>query len=78
MVITDVVVRLMLMNFSFCSGSVSISEISLTVAEEGRPTRESGQAHQIEKCNCPIGYAGLSCEVWTQLCRRLCGFLFFL
>uniref|UniRef100_A0A3P8V0J9 Laminin subunit alpha 2 n=1 Tax=Cynoglossus semilaevis TaxID=244447 RepID=A0A3P8V0J9_CYNSE len=59
---SDVVVRLMLMNFSFCSGSVSISEISLTVAEEGRPTRESGQAHQIEKCNCPIGYAGLSCE----------------
>ncbi|XP_076612601.1 laminin subunit alpha-2 [Chaetodon auriga] len=39
-----------------------ISEISLTVAEEGRPTKESEEAHQIEKCNCPIGYSGLSCE----------------
>ncbi|KAI3364158.1 hypothetical protein L3Q82_010974 [Scortum barcoo] len=42
--------------------SPSISEISLTVAEEGRPTRESEKAHQIEKCDCPIGYSGLSCE----------------
>uniref|UniRef100_A0A7N6BSF3 Basement membrane-specific heparan sulfate proteoglycan core protein n=1 Tax=Anabas testudineus TaxID=64144 RepID=A0A7N6BSF3_ANATE len=39
-----------------------ISEISLTVAEEGQPTRESEKAHQIEKCDCPIGYSGLSCE----------------
>ncbi|XP_030260302.1 laminin subunit alpha-2 isoform X4 [Sparus aurata] len=39
-----------------------ISEISLTVAEEGRPTKESEEAHQIEKCDCPIGYSGLSCE----------------
>ncbi|XP_058469730.1 laminin subunit alpha-2 isoform X2 [Solea solea] len=39
-----------------------ISEISLTVAEEGRPTRQSEKAHQIEKCDCPIGYSGLSCE----------------
>lgn len=41
----------------------SISEISLTVAEEGRPTKESEKAHQIEKCDCPAGYSGLSCEV---------------
>ncbi|XP_029318613.1 laminin subunit alpha-2 isoform X4 [Cottoperca gobio] len=39
-----------------------ISEISLTVAEEGRPTKESEKAHQIEKCECPLGYSGLSCE----------------
>ncbi|XP_062292940.1 laminin subunit alpha-2 [Scomber scombrus] len=39
-----------------------ISEISLTVAEEGRPTKESEKAHQIEKCECPAGYSGLSCE----------------
>uniref|UniRef100_A0A665UQR1 Basement membrane-specific heparan sulfate proteoglycan core protein n=1 Tax=Echeneis naucrates TaxID=173247 RepID=A0A665UQR1_ECHNA len=39
-----------------------ISEISLTVAEEGRPTKESEKAHQIEKCDCPLGYSGLSCE----------------
>ncbi|XP_026175287.1 laminin subunit alpha-2 isoform X3 [Mastacembelus armatus] len=39
-----------------------ISEISLTVAEEGQPTRVSEKAHQIEKCDCPIGYSGLSCE----------------
>ncbi|CAN9507937.1 unnamed protein product [Ophioblennius macclurei] len=39
-----------------------ISEISLTVAEEGRPARESDKALQIEKCDCPAGYSGLSCE----------------
>uniref|UniRef100_A0A8C6UKU4 Basement membrane-specific heparan sulfate proteoglycan core protein n=1 Tax=Neogobius melanostomus TaxID=47308 RepID=A0A8C6UKU4_9GOBI len=39
-----------------------ISEITLTVAEEGRPTKESEEAHQIEKCDCPQGYSGLSCE----------------
>ncbi|KAM4522105.1 laminin subunit alpha-2 isoform 5-T5 [Odontesthes bonariensis] len=39
-----------------------ISEISLTVAEEGTPTKESETAHQIEKCDCPTGYSGLSCE----------------
>ncbi|XP_056260712.1 laminin subunit alpha-2 isoform X4 [Seriola aureovittata] len=39
-----------------------ISEISLTVAEEGRSTKESEKAHQIEKCDCPLGYSGLSCE----------------
>ncbi|KAK3506985.1 hypothetical protein QTP70_034266 [Hemibagrus guttatus] len=40
-----------------------ISEISLQVAEEGRPSVESERAHQIEKCECPQGYSGLSCEV---------------
>ncbi|XP_074471145.1 laminin subunit alpha-2 isoform X1 [Sebastes fasciatus] len=39
-----------------------ISEISLTVAEEGRPTKESEKAHQIERCDCPMGYSGFSCE----------------
>ncbi|XP_060769556.1 laminin subunit alpha-2 [Neoarius graeffei] len=39
-----------------------ISEISLEVAEEGRPSVESERAHQIEKCKCPPGYSGLSCE----------------
>lgn len=43
--------------------SCSISEISLTVAEEGRASKDSERAHQIEKCDCPIGYSGLSCEV---------------
>nr|XP_054604109.1 laminin subunit alpha-2 isoform X1 [Nothobranchius furzeri] len=39
-----------------------ISEISLTVAEAGTPTEENQRAHQIEKCDCPAGYSGLSCE----------------
>ncbi|XP_030638763.1 laminin subunit alpha-2 [Chanos chanos] len=39
-----------------------ISEISLEVAEEGRPSVESERAYQIEKCDCPLGYSGLSCE----------------
>ncbi|KAM4529659.1 laminin subunit alpha-2 isoform 2-T2 [Fundulus diaphanus] len=39
-----------------------ISEISLTVAEEGTPTEQNEKAHQIEKCDCPAGYSGFSCE----------------
>ncbi|RXM32891.1 Laminin subunit alpha-2 [Acipenser ruthenus] len=39
-----------------------ISEISLEVAEEGESTFESERAYQIEKCECPPGYSGLSCE----------------
>ncbi|KAI1897462.1 hypothetical protein AGOR_G00083530 [Albula goreensis] len=39
-----------------------ISEISLEVAEAGTPSVESERAHQIEKCDCPTGYSGLSCE----------------
>uniref|UniRef100_A0A673MXM5 Laminin subunit alpha-2-like n=1 Tax=Sinocyclocheilus rhinocerous TaxID=307959 RepID=A0A673MXM5_9TELE len=40
-----------------------ISEITLEVAEVGTPSQDSEIAHQIEKCDCPLGYAGLSCEV---------------
>ncbi|KPP66555.1 laminin subunit alpha-2-like, partial [Scleropages formosus] len=43
-----------------------ISEISLEVAEEGRPSVESERAHQIEKCECPQGYSGLSCELASE------------
>ncbi|XP_066555448.1 laminin subunit alpha-2 [Amia ocellicauda] len=39
-----------------------ISEISLEVAEEGEPSVESERAYQIEKCECPPGYSGHSCE----------------
>uniref|UniRef100_A0A9J7ZDZ5 Laminin subunit alpha 2 n=1 Tax=Cyprinus carpio carpio TaxID=630221 RepID=A0A9J7ZDZ5_CYPCA len=39
-----------------------ISEITLEVAEVGTPSKDSEIAHQIEKCDCPLGYAGLSCE----------------
>ncbi|XP_047244518.1 laminin subunit alpha-2 isoform X10 [Girardinichthys multiradiatus] len=39
-----------------------ISEISLTVAEEGTLTEQNGKARQIEKCDCPTGYSGFSCE----------------
>lgn len=28
----------------------------------GTPSQDSEIAHQIEKCDCPLGYAGLSCE----------------
>eukprot|EP00079_Xenopus_tropicalis_P035929 XP_017949700.1 PREDICTED: laminin subunit alpha-2 isoform X3 [Xenopus tropicalis] len=39
-----------------------ISEISLEVAEEGTSFTISPRAYLIEKCECPHGYSGLSCE----------------
>ncbi|XP_065124896.1 laminin subunit alpha-2 isoform X2 [Paramisgurnus dabryanus] len=39
-----------------------ISEISVEVAEVGPASKDTEIAHQIEKCDCPLGYAGLSCE----------------
>ncbi|XP_063773402.1 laminin subunit alpha-2 isoform X3 [Pseudophryne corroboree] len=39
-----------------------ISEIFLEVAEEGTSFSISPRANLIEKCECPAGYSGLSCE----------------
>uniref|UniRef100_A0A8C0ZYF8 Laminin subunit alpha-2 n=1 Tax=Castor canadensis TaxID=51338 RepID=A0A8C0ZYF8_CASCN len=39
-----------------------ISEISMEVAELGHITATTPPAHLIEKCDCPPGYSGLSCE----------------
>ncbi|PNJ78488.1 LAMA2 isoform 7 [Pongo abelii] len=39
-----------------------ISEISMEVAEQGRRTAVTPPADLIEKCDCPLGYSGLSCE----------------
>ncbi|XP_055981989.1 laminin subunit alpha-2 [Sorex fumeus] len=39
-----------------------ISEISMEVAEQGQVTALTPAAHLIEKCDCPPGYSGLSCE----------------
>ncbi|KAM6433798.1 laminin subunit alpha-2 [Rhynochetos jubatus] len=39
-----------------------ISEISMEVAEDGSVSGVTPQAYLIEKCDCPLGYSGLSCE----------------
>ncbi|XP_065536989.1 laminin subunit alpha-2 isoform X6 [Lathamus discolor] len=39
-----------------------ISEISMEVAEGGAISGMTPQAYLIEKCDCPLGYSGLSCE----------------
>ncbi|XP_030909969.2 laminin subunit alpha-2 [Melopsittacus undulatus] len=39
-----------------------ISEISMEVAEAGAVSGMTPQAYLIEKCECPLGYSGLSCE----------------
>nr|DBA26649.1 TPA: hypothetical protein GDO54_010888 [Pyxicephalus adspersus] len=39
-----------------------ISEVFLEVAEEGTSFTMSPRANLIEKCECPMGYSGLSCE----------------
>lgn len=39
-----------------------ISEISMEVAEQGHKTAMTSPAHLIERCDCPPGYSGFSCE----------------
>lgn len=35
----------------------------MEVAEGGTVSAMTPQAYLIEKCDCPLGYSGLSCEV---------------
>ncbi|XP_074189665.1 laminin subunit alpha-2 isoform X4 [Rhinolophus sinicus] len=48
-----------------------ISEISMEVAEQGQVTAVTPEAHLIERCDCPSGYSGLSCETCTPGFYRL-------
>ncbi|XP_012788306.2 laminin subunit alpha-2 [Sorex araneus] len=43
-----------------------ISEISMEVAEPGQISAVTPAAHMIEKCDCPTGYSGFSCESCMQ------------
>lgn len=40
-----------------------ISEVSLAVGQPGRGTAAAPPARLIERCECPAGHSGLSCEV---------------
>ncbi|KFV88436.1 Laminin subunit alpha-2, partial [Struthio camelus australis] len=48
-----------------------ISEISMEVAEDSSVSGMSPQAYLIEKCDCPLGYSGLSCESCSSGFYRL-------
>ncbi|KAM9241384.1 laminin subunit alpha-2 [Leptosomus discolor] len=48
-----------------------ISEISMEVAEGGTVSGMTPQAYLIEKCDCPLGYSGLSCETCSPGFYRL-------
>ena len=51
----------MMMVMTCCACVCSIREVSLDIAED----RRTGQprAFEVEHCQCPPGYRGLSCEV---------------
>nr|XP_060609322.1 laminin subunit alpha-2 isoform X5 [Anolis sagrei ordinatus] len=48
-----------------------ISEISMEVAQEGSVSGRTPRAQLIEKCDCPLGYLGLSCETCAPGFYRL-------
>ncbi|XP_044280734.1 laminin subunit alpha-2 isoform X5 [Varanus komodoensis] len=48
-----------------------ISEISMEVAEEGKVSGRTPHAQMIEKCDCPLGSSGLSCEACSLGFYRL-------
>ena len=48
---------------------ISLSEVSLDIAEDRRTGHS--RAYDVEQCQCPSGYRGLSCEVSRSLLLRL-------
>lgn len=61
MALADVQAILIKATYTTNSQEVALSSVSLDIAE-GRNTGNPNRAYEVEQCDCPPGYVGLSCQ----------------